>query len=222
MKVVAYYRVSTARQGRSGLGLSAQKTAIATHCRAEGWQIVADFTEIESGTKNDRNQLAAAMEACHLHGATLAIARLDRLSRDASFLLSLQSSGINFAAVDMPAANRLTIGIMSVIAQDEAERISLRTKLALRQAKIRGTKLGGRRSGSHNFTAADREASATARREKSRKANAAILAEIKRIQSAGIVSANGIAKELNRRKIPTINQREWQAVQIIRLLANEP
>src|SRR6478752_175451 len=141
-KFVAYYRVSTARQGRSGLGLEAQRHAVAEYLNGGRWKLVAEHIEIESGRKNERTELRAALSACRLHRATLVVAKLDRLSRDAAFLLTLRDSGVNFVAVDMPDANRLTVGIMAMIAEHEAEAISARTRAALAAAKRRGVRLG--------------------------------------------------------------------------------
>ncbi|KPF84030.1 resolvase [alpha proteobacterium AAP38] len=141
-KFVAYYRVSTAKQGRSGLGLEAQREAVGSFLNGGRWKLLGEFTEVESGKRNDRPELDRALELCRLTGATLLIAKLDRLSRNAAFLLKLRDDGVNFVAVDMPNANRLTVGIMAVIAEDERERISARTKAALEAAKARGTRLG--------------------------------------------------------------------------------
>src|SRR6516225_10953855 len=140
-KHVAYYRVSTARQGRSGL--EAQRQAVADYLNGGDWKIVGEFTEVESGKKSDRPELARALAMCRLHGATLVIAKLDRLSRNAHFLFGLEKAGVDFVAADMPNANRLTVHLMAVVAEDEAERISKRTKDALAAAKKRGKKLGG-------------------------------------------------------------------------------
>jgi len=114
MKHVAYYRVSTALQGRSGLGLEGQKRAVAEYLNGGDWKIVGEFTEVESGKRADRPELAKALAMCRLHGARLVIAKLDRLSRNAHFLLGLKESGVDFVAADMPNANRLTVGIMLV------------------------------------------------------------------------------------------------------------
>src|ERR671911_796243 len=137
-KFVAYYRVSTERQGRSGLGLEAQRKAVEDYLNGGRWQLLAEFVEVESGKREDRPKLAEALALCRLHGATLVIAKLDRLSRDAHFLLGLQKAGVDFVAADMPDANKMTVGIMALVAQHEREMISERTKAALAAAKARG------------------------------------------------------------------------------------
>lgn len=145
---IAYYRVSTAQQGRSGLGLEAQREAVRQFLNGGRWSLTAEHTEIESGKTDNRPELAKALHTCRLTGATLVIAKLDRLSRDAAFLMNLEKSGVEFVAADMPHANRLTIGIMALVAQEEREAISARTKAALAAAKARGVKLGGYRPSS--------------------------------------------------------------------------
>jgi DNA invertase Pin-like site-specific DNA recombinase len=141
-KLVAYERVSTARQGKSGLGLEAQRKAIDDYAATKGGTILARFTEVESGRKNDRPELEKALQLARITGATLVIAKLDRLSRNAAFLLTLRDAGVSFVACDMPEANDLTVGIMALVAQQEREAISRRTKEALAAAKARGVKLG--------------------------------------------------------------------------------
>src|SRR6056297_1458775 len=141
-KLVAYERVSTARQGKSGLGLEAQREAIEDYANSKGGAILARFTEVESGRKNDRPELEKALLLARITGATLVIAKLDRLSRNAAFLLTLRDAGVSFVACDMPEANDLTVGIMALVAQQEREAISRRTKEALAAAKARGVKLG--------------------------------------------------------------------------------
>ena len=142
IRFVAYERVSTARQGRSGLGLEAQRRAIDDFIANRDATLVGRYTEVESGRKNDRPELDAALTLARLTGATLVIAKLDRLSRNAAFLLTLRDSGVTFLAVDMPEADDLTFGIMALVAQQEREAISRRTREALAAAKVRGKKLG--------------------------------------------------------------------------------
>lgn len=142
LRLVAYERVSTARQGRSGLGLAAQRAAIERHAAQTGATVLARFTEVESGRRNARPELAKAFDLARLTGATLVIAKLDRLSRNAAVLLTLRDAGVRFLACDMPQANDLTIGIMALVAEQEREAISTRTKEALAAAKARGVTLG--------------------------------------------------------------------------------
>ena len=141
-RFVAYERVSTARQGQSGLGLEAQRNAIDGFAAGRGAEVLARFTEVESGRNPNRPELTKAIQLARLTGATLVIAKLDRLSRNAAFLLTLRDSGVHFLAVDMPEANDLTVGIMALVAEAEREAISRRTKEALAVAKARGVKLG--------------------------------------------------------------------------------
>lgn len=142
---VAYYRVSTDRQGASGLGLDAQRQAVHRHIGQSG-QLVAEFTEIESGRRvSNRPELRTALEECRKRRGVLLIARLDRLARNVAFIANLMESGVDFVAVDMPTANRLTIHILAAVAEHEREMISQRTKAALAAAKERGTRLGSPR-----------------------------------------------------------------------------
>src|SRR4051812_11770006 len=142
---VAYYRVSTERQGQSGLGLDAQRSAVVNYLDGGNWKLIAEFTEVESGKHSDRAQLRAAQAACKKHKATLVIAKLDRLSRNVHFLSGLMEAGTKFIAVDNPNANKLTIHILAAVAEDERERISARTKAALAAARARGQALGNPR-----------------------------------------------------------------------------
>lgn len=131
MRLVAYHRVSTARQGRSGLGLEAQNAALEALARDRGADVIATFTEVESGKRSDRPELIQALNHARLTGATLAIAKLDRLSRNAAFVFNLRDSGVHFIAADMPEANDITVGIMALVAQQEREAIAKRTREAL-------------------------------------------------------------------------------------------
>ena len=142
---VSYLRVSTAKQGQSGLGLEAQRKAVADFLNGGSWTLLAEYVEVESGANDERPKLAEALARCRLHDATLVIAKLDRLSRDAHFLLGLQKAGVRFVAADMPEANEMVVGIMAVVAQAERRMISARTKAALQAAKARGVRLGGDR-----------------------------------------------------------------------------
>ena len=142
---VAYYRVSTDKQGQSGLGLDAQRAAVEQHARAVGGTVVAEFRDVESGRKADRSGLAAALSACRAQRATLLIAKLDRLARSVAFISNLMEGKVDFVVADMPGVNRLTVHVLAAVAEHEREVISQRTKAALAMAKLRGTRLGNPR-----------------------------------------------------------------------------
>ena len=143
-KIISYIRVSTQKQGASGLGLEAQQKAVQDFISSTGNELVAEFVEVESGKKTDqkRPQLAAAMEACKKHKAVLVVAKLDRLARNVHFISGLMESKVQFIALDLPEANQLTLHVMAAFAEHEAKRISERTKAALAIAKSRGVALG--------------------------------------------------------------------------------
>jgi DNA invertase Pin-like site-specific DNA recombinase len=137
-RFVAYYRVSTEKQGRSGLGIDAQRHAVQNYLNGGAWKLLAEFTEIESGKRSDRPKLIEAIKLARKDRATLLIAKLDRLARNVAFIANLMEAGVEFVAVDMPHANRLTVHILSAVAEHERELISQRTKAALAAAKERG------------------------------------------------------------------------------------
>ena len=203
---IAYYRVSTQRQGQSGLGLEAQKNAVAEFLRSHSGTLIAEFTEVESGRKRNRPQLKIALAECRSKKATLIIAKLDRLARNLHFITGLMESNVDFVAVDNPNANRLTLQILAAVAEDEARRISERTKAALAAAKTRGTRLGttGRARAEENRTAA---------REFAEK----LAPLIREIQATGATTAKAIADELNRRGVPTSKNGRWHPTSVQRL-----
>src|ERR1700722_20045985 len=137
-KFVAYYRVSTVKQGESGLGLEAQQKAVRDYLNGGHWKLIDEVTEVESGKRNDRPALARALALCRLHKATLIIAKLDRLARNVNFISNLMESTVEFTAVDFQTANRLTVHILAAVAEHEAQAISTRTREALRAARARG------------------------------------------------------------------------------------
>jgi DNA invertase Pin-like site-specific DNA recombinase len=211
-RFVAYYRVSTDRQGRSGLGLEAQQKAVRDYLDGGAWEIVAEFVEIESGKRADRPELARALDACRKHKARLVIAKLDRLSRNLAFIATLMDSGVEFVAVDNPHANKLTIHILAAVAEHEREAISERTKAALAAAKARGTKLG-----------TPDPAGAVARMGEALRAQTArfaanVLPIIREVQAAGYKSANAIAGQLNARKVATARGGRWTHVQVRQII----
>lgn len=233
-KAVSYFRVSTAAQGRSGLGLDAQRAAIDALSRARDYHVVAEFTEVESGKRNDRPQLAAALHHAKVTGATLLIAKLDRLGRNAAFLLTLRDSGARFVAADMPDANDLTIGVLAVVAQAERDAISRRTKEALTAVKARiaspvghTSQRSGRivpRLGNPNGAAALRRSpssSKAASQALSAKADAhaANLAPvIATLRAKGVQSLAGIASGLNDLGMITPRGGRWHASSVSNLL----
>jgi DNA invertase Pin-like site-specific DNA recombinase len=216
---VSYLRVSTSRQGRSGLGLEAQRKAVDDFLNGGDSKVVKEFVEVESGKKSDPPILAEAIKACRLYGAKLVIAKIDRLSRDAHFLLGLEKAGIDFVAADMPNANRLTVGIMAMIAEEERRMISRRTRDALAAAKRRGAKLGGYRAGS-KLTAKARKAGQEANARIAAERAAYVRPAIAELQAAGATSLRAIAAGLNARGILTARGiGPWSATQVLRTLA---
>lgn len=206
-KFVAYYRVSTERQGRSGLGLEAQRKAVADYLNGGNWTLAAEFTEVESG-KRDKNrpQLAAALETCRRLKATLVIAKLDRLSRNAGFLMTLRDGNVEVRACDMPDAGTLEFGIRAVVAQHEREEISKRTKVALAAAKARGQQLGanGKRLARKNREQADAFAMAIAPTVNAlRRDHPSVRKLMAALNAAGVKTAAGAA---------------WQVTTVQRLL----
>lgn len=215
---VIYCRVSTAKQGRSGLGLAAQRDAVAAYLNGGAWRVVGEFVEIESGKRADRPELAKAIAACRLYGAKLIVAKLDRLSRDPGFLRDLERSGIDFVAADMPDANKLTVGIMALVAEQEREAISHRTKVALAAAKKAGKVLGGYRG--RTFSEADHKAASEGRKSRGDKQATRLNPTIDALRESGITSATGIAKALTERGIPTARGGSaWTTTQVQRVLA---
>ncbi len=215
---VAYYRVSTAKQGRSGLGLEAQQEAVRQYLNGGDWRLVAEVVEVESGKRADRPKLGEALRLCRLHNATLIIAKLDRLARNVAFIASLMDSGADFVAVDFPQANRLTIHILAAVAEHEAAMVSKRTKDALAAAKARGVRLGGDRGNIAAIRAAGTEASAKLRGAMA-DAKAADVAPIMREIAASGASLRMIAHELSTRGIPSPRGSKWTAMGVKRAMA---
>jgi DNA invertase Pin-like site-specific DNA recombinase len=217
-RFVAYLRVSTDKQGKSGLGLEAQREAIARFLDGGEWKLIGEFVEIESGKRNDRPQLATALKHAKRTGATLVIAKLDRLARNVAFVSNLMESGAEFVAVDNPHANRLTIHILAAVAEDEARRISERTKAALAAAKARGVKLGGLRGDGSHLRGYHAEGTKAVRARAAERAEE-MAPLVKEIRSIGITTARGIAAELNRRGILPPRRGQWHTASVSRLLS---
>ncbi len=213
---VAYARVSTAKQGRSGLGLEAQKAAIQAFIKDGDRLLAPTYVEIESGKDSDRPELAKALKRAKLTGSTLLVAKLDRLSRNVAFISQLMEAKVDFIACDQPSATPFTIHIYAALAENERKMISERTKAALQAAKERGTKLGGYRGSKVN------PALGTAARVKRAAVfNGRVAEAIGDLQRAGIASLSGIARELTAQGIPTSRGGAWKATQVARVLSSK-
>jgi DNA invertase Pin-like site-specific DNA recombinase len=211
---VCYFRVSTVRQGASGLGLEAQQAAVDAFVRQHGGAIVGQHVEVESGKRSDRPELAKALEAARKGRATLLVAKLDRLARNLAFIAALMDAGVEFVAVDQPFASRLTLHILAAVAEDEARRISERTKAALQAARVRGVKLGSPVAAE---TAAAARAAWSAQRRQQNSTTRTVIADIRR---SGVVTLVGIAKVLESRGVKTPAGRStWQPAQVARMVA---
>lgn len=214
-KFIAYYRVSTNKQARSGLGLKAQQNLVKSFCKGKA-SIIAEYTEVESGRQNSRASLEKALQHCKSSKAVLVVAKLDRLSRDVEFIFRLKNSGVEFVCADMPEANTLTIGIFASWAQHEREQISSRTKQALAAKKAQGFKLGK----PENLTNQARSLGGKARGEKARgiaKQNyQTIFNKIVGLRAKGLSYAK-IAKNLNSLGIRTVTDKPFFAMQVRRI-----
>lgn len=213
-KFVAYYRVSTAAQGQSGLGLEAQQTAVASYLNGGAWELIGEFREVETGKGSNalakRSQLRAALDACRKHGATLIIAKLDRLARNVHFVSGLMESRVRFVACDMPEANELTIHIMAAFAEHEAKRISQRTKDALAVAKARGVALGTAGAANLRPNIKERQDAAMAFAEKLRPL-------FDGMKARGL-SQRAMAEELRSLGVPASLGGAWHLSQVQRIL----
>lgn len=225
---VAYYRVSTAKQGASGLGLEAQRRTVAEYLQATSGDLVGEFEEIESGKRSDRPALARAIERCSLTGARLLIAKLDRLSRNVHFLTGLEEEGVDFVACDMPEANRLTVHIMAAVAQQEREAISARTKAALGSIKVRlaaGEEHVSRRTGQKltrlgnpkGLTVSRPDLGARAVVEKADEFAARVRPTVAALRGEGL-SLAAVAERLNELRVKTPRGGFWTAMGVKRVL----
>ena len=222
-KYVSYLRVSTGKQAESGLSLRAQRAAVEAWLNGGSWTLIEEIVEIESG-KRDKNRpaLQKALDTCKRFKAKLIISRLDRLSRDPVFLLSLRDAGVEFVALDMPNANRLTVGIMALVAEQELTHLRERTRLALGEKKKQGVKLGNPRPETLTFNnrktarAAAKKAGAAVRKQADD--FAALILPLIDGDLAGL-SANACAAELNRRGVQTARGGSWTARSVLNLKA---
>ena len=221
---VGYLRVSTARQGASGLGLEAQQAAIKAFLGPDDRLLEPSYVEVESGRNSDRPKLAEAMARCRKTGATLLIAKLDRLARSVRFISALMESGVHFVAADMPTATPFMIHVYAAVAEEEARAISRRTKVALEAAKARGKKLGGDRgyrpTSPPDGVAGSRAASVARSREADHAAHrlASVVAEVRAVLG-GTASLRAIAEGLTQRGIGTPRGAAWTATGVRRVLA---
>jgi DNA invertase Pin-like site-specific DNA recombinase len=220
-KFVAYYRVSTKRQGDSSLGLDSQKDAVAKHLNGGSWELAGEFEEVESGKRKDRPELLKALALCRSKGATLIIAKLDRLARNVLFTATLMESSVKFIALDCPDANKLTIHVMAAMAEYEATMISARTKSALAAAKARGVLLGCRTDRIAAYASVGQKASAKTRGEKAAKRNEDLLPVIVALRLKGAVTLRDLAAGLNGGGYLTPKGGQWSAVQVQRVLQRE-
>ena len=200
--LVAYYRVSTQQQKRSALGLLAQQGGVAAYIRQSGGKLLGEFTEIESGRHDGRPQLREALRICRIYGATLVIARLDRLARSVTMISSILKSGVEFIAADMPLANRFTIHILAAVAEYEAKLISDRTKAAFTAAKEQGRKFGSPKPNNQGFSPAALEARVRISRERSKSLALDFLPLLSNLRDRG-ETIHGIARQLTVMNIAT-------------------
>ncbi len=220
-RLIAYYRVSTAKQGASGLGLEGQEAAVAAYATATAGTLLRAYTEIETGKKADRPELAKALSDCKRSKAVLVIAKLDRLARNVHFLSGLMEAGVEFVCCDMPSANRLTLHILAAVAEDEARRISERTKAALAAYKARGGVLGAARPGAYrlrggaNATAARRAGEVS--RARAEEAYGDLRTWLIELRAEGL-SLRQIARRLNEEGHTTRQGKAWNQVQVGRVL----
>jgi DNA invertase Pin-like site-specific DNA recombinase len=216
-RFVSYLRVSTQKQGSSGLGLEAQRAAVSSHLNGGRWELLEEVVEIETGKRADRPKLAVALRLCKQKKATLIIAKLDRLARNVHFISGLMASGVDFIACDMPAANKFVLHVMAAVAEQETDDISKRTKVALQAAKERGTVLGGRRVSVKRFA----EIGAQARKAHAAKAAGfamGVRPVIEALKHEGCASLRELAAGLNNRGIAAPRGGEWSAVQVSRMM----
>jgi DNA invertase Pin-like site-specific DNA recombinase len=223
--IVAYFRVSTKQQGESGLGLEGQANAVETFAKQAGKPIVARYTEVETGKRADRPELAKALAHARRAKATLVVAKLDRLARNVAFTSALMRAGVDFLCCDNPHANKLTIHILAAVAEDEAERISARTKAALAAAKARGELLGSARPGHWTGKEDVRDAALAKARtvaartisQQAREAYADLWPMMMEQRKKGM-TLQAIADELNTQGHTTRRGKPWNQVQVSRVL----
>jgi DNA invertase Pin-like site-specific DNA recombinase len=222
-RFIAYLRVSTDKQGRSGLGLEAQRRAVRDFLNGGQWYLLAEHVEVESGRRSDRPQLAAALAACRARRATLAVAKLDRLSRNVPFLRSLTDAGVDVVFADMPnvpdgAMGRFILTQMAAVAELEAGLTSERTRAALAAAKARGVKLGGAKPGAEGRARAVAPLGWAARVRQAEARARDLAPVVAEIRAGGTTTLEGIARALNEAGYSAPRGGSWGAAQVLRLL----
>jgi len=220
-KFISYLRVSTDKQGQSGLGIDAQRKAVADYLNGGCWQLLSEYVEIETGKRNDRPQLAAALAHAKATGATVVIAKWDRLARNVAFTAALLESGVEFVACDNPHATRFTIHILAAVAEHEAAMISARTKAALAAAKARGQRLGNP-NGARALRGLGNAAGIIAVKASADRHAAQVLPVVAALRAEGITSLKGIARALNERGVLAPRGGTWLATSVRNLLARAP
>ena len=211
-RYIAYYRVSTNKQKNSGLGLSDQKVQVANYVKSTDGNLISEYEDVESGSKNDRYSLVKALEHCSLTNSILIIAKLDRLSRNVAFLAQLLESHVSFVCCDNPHANKLTIHILAAVAEEERRLISQRTKAALAQAKLNGVKLG-----TNNLPTSNSHTALRARKSKTQLANIFNLKILNRLEVKSSLSYRQQADFLNGCNITTRQGFKWHANSVKRI-----
>jgi DNA invertase Pin-like site-specific DNA recombinase len=209
---IAYYRVSTNSQGRSGLGLDAQRAAVQAYVQSVGGKLIAERMEVESGAVDDRAELKAALKQCRSEKAMLVIAKLDRLARSVHFISELLRSGVEFVAADMPHANKLTIHIIAAVAEYEREVIAQRTKASLAAAKARGVRLGNPNASNQSKMASDKT------REQADAFAKGIKTVMQALHSQGATSFSSLAKSLEAHGVSTQRGGQWTAAGVRNIL----
>jgi DNA invertase Pin-like site-specific DNA recombinase len=221
-RYVTYLRVSTVQQARSGLGLAAQRAAVESFVTHQGGSLVGEFTEVESGRRDDRPELAKALKQVRLTGARLLVAKMDRLSRSVAFLAALQESGVPFVAADLPSMNELAVGLMALLAREERRLISARTTAALAVARTRLSAQGKRLGNPYGAEALRRaakgnSAAVAAIREAADRRARELREVIADVEASGLRGNRRIANELNRRGILSLRSGQWSDTTVARL-----
>lgn len=220
-RFVAYYRVSTRKQSLSGLGLDAQRLTVESFIRSRSGQAVAEFTEQESGRNTSRPELLKALSACRVHRAVLVVAKLDRLARNAAFLLSLRDASVEIVACDLPSMNRMTVGIMAVVAEEESRMIADRTRSAMAAAKRRGATFGTPGNLSPEARAHGSRIGGQVRAQRADNRALDLAPIVDQMRQEGCISLRQIANALTSRGIPSASGAAWSAMGVSRMLIRQ-